>query len=209
MLLTAAVVLFLVPVAASPNPHIVSPKGAQIPATTATEVPGTSALQGVTPVANNRSRSITSATTRTSTTSGRRRAGPPHKGRYTRERAATSDTRPHHRSARRESVRISRRPFETIELIENQVDGGGRDPEVCTLRDPETVADVGEQDELTLDVSAVLSLTDPSCTEWRQSDLRRTVASRRTPSTRGTRRPTLRLEVMASPPVDTYCRSNE
>ncbi|SEB35822.1 hypothetical protein SAMN04490220_0329 [Rhodococcus jostii] len=51
-----------------------------------------------------------------------------------------------------ESVRIPGRPFETVELIENLVDGGGRDTEVFTLRSPETVAYVGEHGEFTLDV---------------------------------------------------------
>ena len=55
-------------------------------------------------------------------------------------------------AARMELVRIPRRPFETVELIENLVDGRGRDTEVFALRSPEAVAYVGEHGEFTLEV---------------------------------------------------------
>jgi hypothetical protein len=41
--------------------------------------------------------------------------------------------------------------FESVELIENQVDGGSRDIEVLALRSPEAVAYVGKHGELMLD----------------------------------------------------------
>jgi hypothetical protein len=42
--------------------------------------------------------------------------------------------------------------FKTVALIENLVDGRGRDTEVSTLRSPETVTYVGEHGEFTLEV---------------------------------------------------------
>ena len=50
------------------------------------------------------------------------------------------------------SVRIPRRSFEAVELIENLVDGGGRDAEVVALRVSEAVAYVGEHGEFTREV---------------------------------------------------------
>ena len=54
-------------------------------------------------------------------------------------------------SARMASVRIPRRSFEAVELIENLVDGRGWDAEVFALRVPEAVAYV-EDGEFTLEV---------------------------------------------------------
>ena len=55
-------------------------------------------------------------------------------------------------SARMESVRILRRSFQAVELIENLVDGRGRDAEVVALRVSEAVAYVGEHGEFTFEV---------------------------------------------------------